>query len=113
MQRTIDETLRRRVIQMQYNDTHGVTPRTVTRSREEIIAQSSILDIRGRKYDAEEITPYHIAAETEVVYSSKADLKKQISAVEKKMREAAKTLDFITAAQLRDEALRLKKKLND
>jgi excinuclease ABC subunit B len=111
MQRTIDETLRRRAIQMQYNDTHGVTPRTVTRSREEIIAQSSILDIRGRKYDAAEITPYNIAAETEVAYSSKADLKKQISAVEKKMREAAKTLDFITAAQLRDEASRLKKQL--
>jgi excinuclease ABC subunit B len=111
MQRTIDETLRRRAIQMQHNDTHGVTPRTVTRSREEIIAQSSILDIRGRKYDAEEITPYRIAAETEVAYSSKADLKKQISAVEKKMREAAKILDFITAAQLRDESLRLKKQL--
>jgi excinuclease ABC subunit B len=111
MQRTIDETLRRRAIQMQYNDTHGVTPRTVTRSREEIIAQSSILDIRGRKYDAEEITPYSIAAETEVAYSSKADLKKQISAVEKKMREAAKTLDFVTAAQLRDESLQLKKQL--
>jgi excinuclease ABC subunit B len=111
MQRTIDETLRRRAIQMQYNDTHGVTPRTVTRSRAEIIAQSSILDIRGRKYDAAEITPYNIAAETEGTYSSKADLKKQISAVEKKMREAAKTLDFIAAAQLRDEALRLKKQL--
>jgi excinuclease UvrABC helicase subunit UvrB len=47
-----------------------------------------------------------------VAYSSKADLKKQISAVEKKMREAAKILDFITAAQLRDEALRLKKQLD-
>jgi excinuclease ABC subunit B len=111
MQRTIDETLRRRAIQMQYNENHGVTPRTVTRSRAEIIAQSSILDIRGRKYDAEEITPYSIAAETEVVYSSKSELKKQISAIEKKMREAAKILDFITAAQLRDESLRLKKQL--
>jgi excinuclease ABC subunit B len=111
MRRTMDETNRRRSIQMQHNDNHGITPRTVTRSREEIIAQSSILDIRGRKYDAEEVTAHAIAAETEVVYTSKADLKKQLSAVEKKMREAAKTLDFILAAQWRDESLRLKKQL--
>ncbi|MEO0043033.1 MAG: hypothetical protein RL329_2481 [Bacteroidota bacterium] len=111
MRRTMDETNRRRSIQMQHNDNHGITPRTVTRSREEIIAQSSILDIRGRKYDAEEVTAHAIAAETEVAYTSKADLKKQLSAVEKKMREAAKTLDFILAAQWRDESLRLKKQL--
>jgi excinuclease ABC subunit B len=107
MQRTIDETNRRRDIQLRYNEENGITPKTVLRTRAEILAQSSILDIRGRRIDAD-IAPIKVAAEVEVAYG-KTDVKKLIAAAEKKMRDAARALDFILAAELRDEIARLKK----
>ncbi len=114
MKQTIDETNRRRSIQIAYNEEHNITPRTVTKSKEEILSQQSILDIRpgGAKAYIEPDAP-SIAADPVVDYMSREQLEKTIKATESKMKKAAKDLDFITAAQFRDEMLALKKKLKE
>ena len=112
MRRTIDETVRRRSIQMQYNALHHITPTTISRTREQILEQSSILDIRGKKLNAYvEDSDVSIAADPLTEYMSKEQFEKMISQTEKKMREAAKELDFMSAAQFRDEVFALKKKM--
>lgn len=112
MQITIDETNRRRAIQMAYNEKHGITPTTVSKTKEEILAQKSILDVRGGKgkvYVEKEIEV--LAADPVVNYLNVGQLEKMINDTEEKMKRAAKDLDFITAAQLRDELFALRKKL--
>ena len=111
MQSTIDETVRRRSIQMAYNEEHNIIPQTIKKTKEEIINQKSILDIRGKKAQAyiEPDLP-SIAADPVVNYMSKDQLDKLIHETEEKMKLAAKELDFISAAQYRDELFELKKK---
>ena len=113
MQMTMDETNRRRAIQIAYNQEHNISPTTIFKSKEDIMAQKSILDIRGKKPVAyiEPDTSDSLAADPIIAYMSKDQLSKLISDTEAKMKKAAKDLDFITAAQLRDELLSLKKKL--
>ncbi|MCI5083430.1 MAG: excinuclease ABC subunit UvrB [Saprospiraceae bacterium] len=112
MQETIDETNRRRSVQIAYNEKHGITPTTVRKSREEIMSQQSILDIRGVQKNAYiEPDQPSLAADPVLEYMTKDQLEKMISATEKKMRKAAKELDFISAAQLRDELFALKERL--
>ncbi len=114
MQRTIDETLRRRAIQTQYNEENGIEPRTVFKSREDILAQSSILDIRGRGSKAYiEAEKPSLAADPILQYASRDQIEKMIQDTEKKMKEAAKDLDFMAAAQYRDEMQALRKRLKD
>jgi excinuclease ABC subunit B len=112
MQRTIDETNRRRSIQIEYNQKHGITPRTVFKSKEEIRNQRSILEIRGDgpKAYVEPDGP-SIAADPVVNFMNRDQLEKLLAETEKKMKQAAKDLDFITAAQHRDEMFALKEKL--
>jgi excinuclease ABC subunit B len=112
MQNTIDETNRRRAKQIAYNEEHGITPTTISKTREEILNQKSILDIRGKKpvaYVEEAIQI--VAADPVVEYMNRDQIQKLISDTEYKMKQAAKDLDFITAAQLRDELMALKKKI--
>ncbi len=112
MQVTIDETNRRRRIQIAYNEKHGITPKTVGKSREQILAQKSVLDIRGNKPKAYvDDETLDMAADPIVEMMSKDQIKELIKATEAKMKKAAKDLDFISAAQFRDEMLLLKKKL--
>jgi excinuclease ABC subunit B len=112
MQMTIDETNRRRTIQMEYNEKHGITPRTVRKSKEEILSQQSILDIRGVQKDAYiEPEKPSLAADPVLDYMNKDQIEKMIADTEKKMRKAAKELDFISAAQYRDEMMALKDRL--
>jgi excinuclease ABC subunit B len=114
MRKTMDETTRRRVIQMEYNEKHGITPRTVKKSKEEIFQSRSILDIRGgRPTMYVEPEDYSLAADPIIEYANREQLEKMIGEVEKKMKAAAKDLDFITAAQYRDEMLSLKKKMKE
>lgn len=113
MRRTIDETNRRRSIQMAYNEQHGIVPRTVSKSREAIIQQSSILDIRGNQRVYIEPEELSIAADPIVEYAGREQIEKMIATAEKNMKAAAKDLDFITAAQHRDEMNALKKKLKE
>lgn len=112
MRNTIDETNRRRSIQMEYNEKHGITPTTVRKSKEQILAGKSVLDIRG---DAPQyyVEPEEagMAAEPVIALASKPQLEKMIAETERKMKAAAKELDFITAAQLRDEMLALRRQL--
>lgn len=114
MQNTIDETNRRRSIQMAYNEKHGITPRTVSKSKEEIMNARSILDIRGHQPKAYvEPEEASIAADPVLSYMSRDQIEKAIAETERKMRKAAKELDFITAAQYRDEVFALKKRLKE
>ncbi len=113
MQKTIDETTRRRVIQIAYNETHGITPQTITRTREQILAKNSILDIRegNKKAYVERPLESTLAADPVLAFMSREQIERMISDTERKMKDAAKDLDFITAAQHRDEMLALKKRL--
>ncbi|BAV09770.1 Excinuclease ABC subunit B [Filimonas lacunae] len=116
MQRTIDETNRRREKQIASNILNGVTPTTVKKSIEQIMKQTSVLDIKG--YDTKDkyaIQPdediVHMAAEEQEVYKTIPQVEKGISKVKKEMEKAARDLDFIEAARLRDEMFRLQKEL--
>jgi excinuclease ABC subunit B len=115
MRNTMDETNRRRSIQIAYNEERGITPRTVSKTKEEIMAQRSILDVR-----AVEMKPYYVenesvslAAEPIVAYASRSQLEKMVAEAEQKMKKASKDLDFITAAQYRDEMLALRKQIQE
>jgi excinuclease ABC subunit B len=118
MQRTINETYRRRDIQIAYNTKHGITPTTIRRSKEEIIKQTSIADAKtfdgepiGRAYVEPE--EFSIAADPIVEYLSKPKLQKMLDETQKRMQKAAKELDFMEAARLRDEMFGLQKKLDE
>lgn len=115
MRATIEETKRRRSIQIAYNEKHGITPRTVGKTREQILAQRSILDIRSdaTPYVPEEEAASTLAAEPVLAYATRSQLEKMIAETESRMKKAAKDLDFISAAQFRDEMLALKKLMGE
>jgi excinuclease ABC subunit B len=112
MQRTIDETSRRRDKQIKYNLENNITPRTITKSVQEIMLQGSVLDIKGydekNKYAINEDT-MSLAAEPESEYRSAPQLDKLIAKTKKEMEKAAKDLDFMEAARLRDHLFKLQK----
>ncbi len=112
MQLAIDETNRRRSIQMDYNLANGITPRTVRKSKEAIMEQTSVADSKVRKVyvEPEEV---RIAADPVVQYMGKTDLQKLISETQRKMEAAAKDLDFLEAARLRDELMQLKTRVQE
>jgi excinuclease ABC subunit B len=112
MQRTIDETSRRRERQVQYNIEHNITPRTVRKGIDQIMKQTAVLDIKGydenNKYAIQEQVP-QIAADDAVEYKNIAQLEKLITQTRKSMEKAAKDLDFMEAARLRDKLFQLQK----
>ncbi|MBK8474323.1 MAG: excinuclease ABC subunit UvrB [Sphingobacteriales bacterium] len=114
MQRTIDETNRKRAKQMAYNEANGIVPTTVLKSREKIMEQTSILDIRkeNKAYIEPEPMP-NLAADPIIQYMSRAQLEKSIDQTRKKMQQAAKDLDFVMAARYRDEMFALQEVLKD
>jgi excinuclease ABC subunit B len=110
MQSAIEETDRRRKVQQDYNLLHGITPKTILKSREAILSQSKMLDSKksGQKYyvENEETT---LAADPVVAYLGKDELLKMADRTRKAMEKAAKELEFMEAARLRDEYLALQK----
>lgn len=116
MRKTIDETNRRRGIQMAYNEKHGIVPKTVTKTREEILKQTGVVDFM--KEDAE-LAAYAYAEESKMAadpvfdYLSKESLQKLIEDTKKRMQKAAKDLDFMEAARLRDEMYAMEKKWSE
>tara|TARA_R110000796_G_scaffold118864_1_gene232670 strand:- start:18427 stop:20448 length:2022 start_codon:yes stop_codon:yes gene_type:complete len=112
MQRAIDETRRRRAIQQAYNEEHGITPTTVKKSKEAIMNQTSVADSRKQKKNYySESESISVAADPVVAYMGKEGLEKMIQKTQKSMEKAAKELDFIEAARLRDELAELKELL--
>lgn len=110
MQKAIDETRRRRSIQMAYNEEHGITPKTILKSTEAIMGQTSVADVKGRKvYTGRETVD--VAADPLVTYMNKDQLQKLVLETQRKMEQAAKDMDFLEAARFRDEYLQLKEKL--
>jgi len=110
MQITMDETNRRREKQIQYNLENGIVPRTVGKSRTEIIEQTSVVDFKGGVQKAYvETDTVTLAADPIVQYMTKADMKKSIENTRKDMVAAAKDMDFLLAAKLRDEMFALEK----
>ena len=116
MQKTIDETDRRREKQIAYNIQHNITPKTIKKSIEQIMGQTSVLDIKGFNPK----NPYAIQADGELVnvaadeqaqYKTIPQFEKAITQTKKQMEKAARDLDFIEAAKLRDEMFRLQKEL--
>jgi excinuclease ABC subunit B len=113
MERAIGETNRRREKQMAYNLEHGITPKTIWRSHDEIMEQTSIADRMAKPMKSYGITPKESlqAADPLLAYMSKPELKKQKEAVQKEMERAARDLDFPLAAKFRDELLAIDKLL--
>ncbi len=116
MQKTIDETQRRREKQIAYNILHGITPKTIIKSKEQIMAQGSVLDVKG--YDPSnphaiknDESPLTIAAEDGEEYLTIPKMEKKIASTKKLMEKAARDMDFMEAARLRDEMFRLQKDL--
>jgi len=111
MQTAIDETNRRRSIQIEYNKANGIEPKTVIKSRESIIGQTKVADSKkaAKKYYVEQEQPT-IAADPLMEYLDKDQVKHLIGQTRKKMETAAKDLDFMEAARLRDELFELEKK---
>ncbi len=123
MQLTIDETERRRAIQLRYNEEHGIVPKAIIKDRIPVVGfdkkegqepqRSHKSDTKAAKmpkgYSLDTETP--IAADPVVEYMSKENLMKAIEKTKQDMVAAAKNMDFISAAQLRDEMLRMEDKL--
>ena len=104
MQRTIDETNRRRAKQLAYNEKHGITPKSISRPMHSVLGKSG----QNEKYYAgpESLTgDKNLAADPVVAYMSDKDRQKAIQKAKKAMEAAVKELDFIEAARLRDEIL--------
>jgi excinuclease ABC subunit B len=109
MREAIDETNRRRSIQQAHNEEHGITPTTVLKSTEAIMNQTKVADSkRDAKVYALDGEPATVAADPVVAYMSKEDLEKLAAKTQKQMEKAAKDLDFIEAARLRDELFEIK-----
>jgi excinuclease ABC subunit B len=115
MQKTIDETNRRREKQLSFNIEHGITPKTITRSKEHVFAQTSVLEIKGYHPDSPLATDggATVAAEDQESYQTIPQMQKAIVKVKREMEQAAKDLDFMEAARLRDEMFRMQKTLEE
>lgn len=112
MQQTIDETERRRMKQLAYNEQHGITPRQIKKNVEtnELAQMKKAAD--ARRISMEQTETVSVAAEPEVAYGANADVpvEQKIERLKKMMKDAAAKLDFIAAAALRDEIMALEGK---
>ncbi len=107
MRKTIDETNRRRIIQLKYNEEHNISPKTIYKSMEEIMSSTSIADVRKR--EEKETFTFSKVAEPVLKYMNSDQKRDLIEQLTEQMYLAAKDLEFEKAASLRDEVNRLKK----
>ena len=113
MQKTMDETERRREKQIAYNEKHGVKPQALKKERFTILSQTKVADgsKAPERYQEEEVRS--VAADPVIKYMNPEQLEKSISQTRRKMEKAAKDLDFIEAARLRDEMFELQALLDE
>ncbi|MCK4679097.1 MAG: excinuclease ABC subunit UvrB [Bacteroidales bacterium] len=112
MQRTIEETDRRREKQLKYNEKHNITPKQIVKSTEAIMGQTTVIDTKGggpRPYIEDD--KINVAADPVMKYMSKEQIQKTINKTKKSMEGAVKELDFIEAARYRDELVALQEML--
>ena len=114
MQQAIDETDRRREIQLNYNTANGIIPQTIIRSKDSILGQTKVADSRKsmKRYYIED-EEKSLAADPVVAYLNKEELQKMVERTKKAMEKAAKELDFMEAARLRDEYLAVQKMMDE
>ncbi len=112
MRKTIDETERRRLVQMKYNEEHGINPETIIRSKESVFEKkdTSALERVTNPYERRE-SPMSIAADPVMQYMTKDAVKKALESTKAQMLKAAKEMDFMEAARLRDDMNELEIKL--
>ena len=108
MRKTIDETARRREIQMAYNIEHGITPKTIIKSID--TSMSKTLG-KGKDYPTADDNVKAVAEEAHATYNSAKDIKKAILEAKKEMEKAVKNLDFMEAAKYRDLIIALEERL--
>ena len=114
MQRTINETNRRRAKQIQYNTEHKITPTTIIKSIEQVMKQTAVLDIKGFSHDNINIRTtdgLNMVAEPNSLYETIPQMEKAILQTKKQMEKMAKAMDFMEAAKLRDEMFRMELQL--
>ncbi len=111
MQKTIDDTDRKREKQIKYNTEHGLSPKALNKSKNQVLGQSKVID---DAYDIDQLmtNKINIAADPVVKYMNKEQLEKLLEETQRKMKLAAKEEDFMEAARLRDEMMELGKLLN-
>ncbi|MFV0471884.1 MAG: excinuclease ABC subunit UvrB [Paludibacteraceae bacterium] len=107
MQRTIDETNRRREKQLSYNELHGITPQAIVKGDRNALSKTEPNAYIESEKSAE------VAADPVVQYMTQPALEKAIAKIKKAMQDAAKKLEFLEAAQLRDEMMRLEKSMKE
>ena len=129
MQQTIDETERRRSIQLAYNEAHGIMPKAIVKARNAIVGREDPDDVampakavRGKsRHGKAESIPYsneyssavNIAADPVVSYMNADELSRSIARLREQMLQAAKDMEFIEAARLRDEIIKLEARLQE
>ena len=116
MQKTIDETDRRRLKQLAFNTLNNITPTTISKTKEQVFAQGSVLDIKA--FDpskpnaiANDQDILTVAAEEQTDYKTIPQMEKGIVKIKKEMERAARDMDFMEAARLRDEMFKMQKEL--
>jgi excinuclease ABC subunit B len=109
MQRVIDETMRRRVLQTAYNEEHGINPETIRKSLDEIMSSTGLADVKAKREQRMGEKKVKLLAEPILRFMTKEQKAELIEQLRHEMREAAKDLEFERAAQLRDEITRLEK----
>jgi excinuclease ABC subunit B len=112
MRKTIEETDRRRIIQMAYNEKHGITPQQIIKPLENVLGKVMGKDDEPKPYIEPDFRTSE-AADPVIEYMSKDQIEKAIAKIQKEMKKVVKDLDFIEAARLRDEMLSLEKKLGN
>jgi excinuclease ABC subunit B len=114
MRRTMDETDRRRAKQIKYNTDHNITPTTIIKSIEQVMAQTAVLDIKGftlNNINIKTSDDLEMVTNASDEFKTIPQIEKAISQTKKQMDKFAKALDFMEAAKLRDEMFRLEAQL--
>lgn len=115
IQKTLNDNQRKREKQIAYNTEHGITPRTIIKSKDDIMKQTSVADAKQTTEVNYYVEPEEtmLAADPIIEYMSKPVLEKAIAETQKRMMKAAKETDFMEAARLRDELFMLQQRLNE